>query len=102
MWHDPTDEPLCEVPFDFSFEREDSTNGMRRLIVDEVTSFRQLVRQNAAPTPAKAADLPPAPPQPQDQAAGVGPAFSSDMNNGPDVEEHPGNALDRELGEHKR
>lgn len=49
VWHDPADEPLCEVPFDFGFEREESTNGMRHLIIDEVRSFRQLVRQQAAP-----------------------------------------------------
>lgn len=51
VWHDPADEPLCEVPFDFGFEREESTNGMRQLIVEEVRSFRQLVRQQAVPEP---------------------------------------------------
>lgn len=51
VWHDAADEPVCEVPFDFSFEREDSTQGMRQLIIDEVSSFRSLVRQQAAPAP---------------------------------------------------
>jgi mitogen-activated protein kinase 7 len=53
VWHDLADEPLCEVPFDFSFEREESTNGMRNLIVEEVRSFRHLVRQQIAPQPPK-------------------------------------------------
>lgn len=45
VWHDPADEPVCPVPFDFSFESEDSTEGMKRLIVEEVRSFRRMVRQ---------------------------------------------------------
>jgi mitogen-activated protein kinase 7 len=49
VWHEPADEPLCEVPFDFGFEQEDTTNGMRRLIIEEVQSFRQLVRQQSIP-----------------------------------------------------
>ncbi len=46
-------------------------------------------------------DLPPAVPPPKQQGAGVGPAFSEDdVNTGADVDEHPGSALERELGEH--
>lgn len=102
VWHDPADEPSCEVPFDFSFEREDSTNGMRNLIVDEVRSFRRLVRQQAVPAPPRkdTHELPPAVPPPQQRGAGVGPAFSDDVNTGADVDEHPGSALERELGQH--
>ena len=33
--------------FDFSFEEEDSIDGMKRLIVEEVNSFRALVRSQA-------------------------------------------------------
>ncbi|THH04300.1 hypothetical protein EW145_g5624 [Phellinidium pouzarii] len=47
VWHDPTDEPICEKKFDFSFEEEDSIEGMKRLIVEEVNSFRALVRSQA-------------------------------------------------------
>ncbi|GFZ46933.1 mitogen-activated protein kinase [Saitozyma sp. JCM 24511] len=102
VWHDPTDEPSCEVPFDFSFEREDSTNGMRNLIVDEVRSFRNLVRQQVAPQPPRSHELPPAPPASQEIGAGVGPAFSEAVNEASDVDEHPGSALERELGEKTR
>ena len=42
--HDPADEILCPQPFDFSFESEESTEGMRRLIVSEVRAFRKAVR----------------------------------------------------------
>jgi mitogen-activated protein kinase 7 len=98
VWHDPVDEPSCEVPFDFSFEREDSTNGMRDLIVDEVRSFRALVRQHAMPQPqAPHHELPPAPAPPQSTGAGVGPAFSESANTTQDKDEHPNSALEREL-----
>jgi len=47
VWHDPADEPNCEAPFDFSFEEEDSIEGMKKLIVEEVNSFRAMVRSQA-------------------------------------------------------
>ncbi|KAF8448677.1 kinase-like domain-containing protein [Boletus edulis BED1] len=47
VWHDPADEPICEAKFDFSFEEEDSIEGMKKLIVEEVTSFRKEVRGQA-------------------------------------------------------
>lgn len=98
MWHDPIDEPVCEVPFDFSFEREDSSSGMRDLIIDEVRSFRQLVRQNVTPAPAgQPHDLPPAPAAVSQPGAGVGPAFHDAPNHGADHEEHPSSALERGL-----
>ncbi|KAG6831763.1 hypothetical protein H0H92_007915 [Tricholoma furcatifolium] len=43
VWHDPTDEPK----FDFGFEEEDSIDGMKRLIVEEVNTFRAEVRAQA-------------------------------------------------------
>ena len=85
---------------------------------EEVRSFRHLVRQRAVPMPARhesyvlllgfasrvdldiSHELPPAVPPPQQQGAGVGPAFSNDVNTGPDVDEPPGSALERELGQH--
>lgn len=42
--HDPADEILCPTRFDFSFEHEDTTEGMRQMIVDEVSRFRRMVR----------------------------------------------------------
>ncbi|CAE6470932.1 unnamed protein product [Rhizoctonia solani] len=47
VWHDPSDEPVCASTFDFGFEEEDSVDGMRQLIVDEVNSFRHDVRSQA-------------------------------------------------------
>lgn len=46
--HDPADEILCPTKFDFSFEHEETTEGMKNLIVEEVRHFRQMVR---APPP---------------------------------------------------
>ncbi|KAK4687866.1 hypothetical protein P7C73_g2248, partial [Tremellales sp. Uapishka_1] len=104
VWHDPADEPSCEVPFDFSFEQEDSQKGMRDLIADEVKSFRYLVRHQAPPPQTNPArkdshELPPAPPAPAAPGVGVGPAFSGESGNpGIDLDEHPGSALERQLG----
>ncbi|CAL1711169.1 unnamed protein product [Somion occarium] len=47
VWHDPADEPVCASSFDFGFEEEDSIEGMKRLIVDEVQTFRAEVRAQA-------------------------------------------------------
>jgi mitogen-activated protein kinase 7 len=65
VWHDPADEPVCESvcvdfaslivtevhvivqKFDFSFEEEDSIDGMKKLIVAEVNAFRAEVRAQA-------------------------------------------------------
>ncbi|KIM40933.1 hypothetical protein M413DRAFT_156206 [Hebeloma cylindrosporum] len=44
VWCDPADEPVCHSTFDFGFENEDSMDGMKRLIVDEVNSFRAEIR----------------------------------------------------------
>lgn len=55
IWHDPADEILCPQKFDFAFELEESSEGMRKLIVDEVVAFRRMVRtplsqrQNSGP-----------------------------------------------------
>ncbi|KAG6866215.1 hypothetical protein C0991_007240 [Blastosporella zonata] len=37
----------CPKKFDFGFEEEDSIDGMKKLIVDEVNSFRAEVRAQA-------------------------------------------------------
>ncbi|KAF8629420.1 hypothetical protein AX15_003470 [Amanita polypyramis BW_CC] len=47
VWHDPSDEPICDSKFDFGFEEEDTIDGMKRLIVKEVNSFRAEVRAQA-------------------------------------------------------
>lgn len=41
------DEPVCQYDVDFSFEDEDSTDGMKALILDEVHLFREEVRNQA-------------------------------------------------------
>ncbi|KAG0146428.1 hypothetical protein CROQUDRAFT_657410 [Cronartium quercuum f. sp. fusiforme G11] len=47
VWHDPIDEIDCKDKFDFGFEAEETTEGMKKLIVEEVTNFRRMVRPNA-------------------------------------------------------
>ena len=44
IWHDPTDEPDCPTTFNFDFEVVDEVGEMRKMILDEVYRFRQLVR----------------------------------------------------------
>lgn len=55
IWHDPSDEPICPVPFDFGFEVVDDIDQMRRtskgknlliaeMILQEVENFRKVVR----------------------------------------------------------
>ena len=44
IWHDATDEPVCPTPFDFHFEVVDEIGQMKKMILDEVQRFRQLVR----------------------------------------------------------
>lgn len=46
VWHDPQDEPECQVKFDFkSFETVDDMKPMKNLIIDEVKKFRDFVRK---------------------------------------------------------
>ena len=45
IWHDATDEPSCRVPFDFGFEVVDDVAEMREMILQEVSRFRDVVRQ---------------------------------------------------------
>lgn len=46
IWHDPQDEPECKMKFDFStFETVDDIDLMKKLIVEEVQTFRDFVRR---------------------------------------------------------
>ncbi|KAG6860408.1 hypothetical protein C0995_011479 [Termitomyces sp. Mi166 len=47
LWHQPGNEPVCHKKFDFEFEEEDSINGIKNLIVEEVNLFRAEVRSQA-------------------------------------------------------
>ncbi|KHN93898.1 Protein kinase-like domain protein [Metarhizium album ARSEF 1941] len=44
IWHDASDEPDCPTTFNFDFEVIDDVGEMRRVILDEVVRFRQMVR----------------------------------------------------------
>lgn len=58
VWHDPTDEPVCPNKFDFFFEEEDSIEGMKKLIVEEVNSFRSEVRTAARSNQSRQLSIP--------------------------------------------
>jgi mitogen-activated protein kinase 7 len=45
IWHDPADEPTCPQEFDFSFEEVDDMDQMRKMIIQEVSEFREMVRK---------------------------------------------------------
>lgn len=45
IWHDPADEPECNEKFEFSFESVNEMEDLKRMVVDEVQSFREFVRQ---------------------------------------------------------
>jgi mitogen-activated protein kinase 7 len=44
IWHDASDEPDCPTTFNFDFEVIDEVSDMRKMILDEVYRFRQMVR----------------------------------------------------------
>ena len=77
---------------------------MRHLIIDEVRSFRHLVRQHAPPNPARkeSHELPPAPPRPEQPqpGAGMGPGYGGEIVGVEDEQgEEPSSALERQLGQ---
>lgn len=44
IWHDASDEPDCPSVFDFDFEVVEDVGEMRKMILEEVYRFRQVVR----------------------------------------------------------
>ena len=44
IWHDASDEPDCPTTFNFDFEVVDDVGEMRKMILEEVYRFRQIVR----------------------------------------------------------
>lgn len=44
IWHDASDEPDCPATFNFDFEVVEEVADMRKMILEEVFRFRQLVR----------------------------------------------------------
>ncbi|KAH9815592.1 kinase-like domain-containing protein [Melampsora americana] len=106
VWHDPADEIDCKEKFDFGFEAEDSTEGMKRLIVEEVTSFRRMnsgqgeqVKREALPIPSREVVM--GSPTTQDALQDGGTssataALNGTVNKSP-VDDNPAEDLDAEL-----
>lgn len=44
IWHDASDEPDCPTTFNFDFEVVEDVGEMRKMILEEVFRFRQVVR----------------------------------------------------------
>ncbi|KAK7517717.1 SLT2-like MAP kinase protein [Phyllosticta citricarpa] len=44
IWHDASDEPSCPTTFDFHFEVVEDIGEMKKMILQEVQRFRQMVR----------------------------------------------------------
>jgi mitogen-activated protein kinase 7 len=78
---------------------------MRHLIIEEVRSFRHLVRQQEVPAPPRkeSHELPPAPaPTANAQpGAGIGPAYSEELTRVEGEDEEPSSALERQLDQQK-
>lgn len=51
IWHDASDEPACATTFDFQFEVVEDVQDMRKMILDEVVQFRNLVRKQSSGPP---------------------------------------------------
>ncbi|KAL7007971.1 mitogen activated protein kinase 2 [Cystobasidiomycetes sp. EMM_F5] len=104
IWHDPADEILCPAPFDFSFEAEDTTEGMRNLIVHEVRAFRRMVRTPPAQrqdSGSKKAEALPVPSRDEIMASPTTQAVINDereMITATPVDEDPAASLEREIG----
>ena len=55
IWHDASDEPACPTTFDFHFEVVDDIAEMKKVILDEVQRFHQVVRLQRDPSAAATA-----------------------------------------------
>ncbi|KAG6837825.1 hypothetical protein H0H93_016193 [Arthromyces matolae] len=109
VWHDPADEPVCEKKFDFGFEEEDSIEGMKKLIVEEVNNFRaevraqarasgQIRRQDSLPIPSREEILN-SPIQEHGPMHGATSSFTAPAGNRPrsPIMDDPSEELEREL-----
>lgn len=77
VWHDASDEPSCPTTFNFDFEVVEDVPQMRRMILEEVVHFRNLVRHQQQPQ-----QPPPLQQQQQQQQQGQGQgAPNSNSNN---------------------
>lgn len=101
VWHEESDEPFCAQKFDFGFESEESEEGMRRLIVEEVESFRRMVRPptRGNSNPRRQESMPLPVPNRDTIMSGTTSNVLDDFTRmgSPDGEEVPGDELEREL-----
>lgn len=45
VWHDPNEEIVCTEKFDFAFEVVDDFDTMKQMLLEEVKTFREIVRR---------------------------------------------------------
>lgn len=111
VWHDPMDEPVCQTKFDFGFEEEETIDGMKKLIVDEIAQFRQEVRgqargdsgtkrQDSLPIPSRE-DIINSPVHENAPANGATSAYTrpAEVRPGSPMMEDPATELDNELAQ---
>lgn len=80
VWHDPQDEPTCQRKFDFGFEEVEDVEGMKKLILEEVASFREEVRGRTRVQPPKRQESLPIPTRDEIQQGGPGDATAGNGN----------------------
>ncbi|KAG4300631.1 hypothetical protein PCK1_003060 [Pneumocystis canis] len=44
IWHDPKKEPVCSKQFDFGFEALDDIQEIKQMIINEVSTFKKLIK----------------------------------------------------------
>ncbi|PVF97016.1 CMGC/MAPK/ERK protein kinase [Serendipita vermifera] len=112
VWHDPMDEPSCQSKFDFGFEEEETIEGMKKMIVDEVAQFRQEVRGQAKGGNARRQDTLSIPTREEILASPIhenapangatsGYTRSAEMRSASPMMEDPAVELENELAKHK-
>ena len=95
IWHDASDEPACPTTFDFSFETVEDIQDMKHMILQEVRSFRNAVRnpqqQNYSQQQAPQVPIPEGydprayeNPRPQEMGGGNGQDLERELQNGMD------------------
>lgn len=106
------DEPSCQSKFDFGFEEEETIEGMKKMIVDEVAQFRQEVRGQAKGGNARRQDTLSIPTREEILASPIhenapangatsGYTRSAEMRSASPMMEDPAVELENELAKHK-
>lgn len=97
IWHDASDEPSCPTTFDFHFEVVEDIGEMKKMILQEVHRFRQLVRVQPQGSAAQQ-QMPQVPipenydsrsyedPRPQEAHHGMGNGLEQDLQAGLDAQ----------------